>query len=316
VTTVLVTGAGGYIGQRLVLRLAADGHLVRALVRESPVGGLWGSEVEQVMGDLVTEPGLAGEIAGGVEVVVHLAGANEVVAAADPERAVPEAVVAAERVAESGVGRVLYLSTVHVYGHALRSGAVVGEDTPAQPVYPYAVARLACEEVLRGSGVPSMVFRLTNGVGAPAHPDVRRWSLVANDLCREGAVSGRLTLRTPGVGWRDFVALADVEAALSLFVGAGSFRAGLYNMGSGRCIRVRDLAEMIQASFVAAGEPEPELVAPPVPAEAAEAAGAYVVDVSRLGELWDGARTPLRSAVDETVRFCLEHREALRAAPR
>ena len=283
-TTVLVTGAGGYIGQRLVGRLAADGVAVRALVRTPVPWGLAG--VDEVVGDLVVQPGLAARVAEGVDAVVHLAGANEVAAAADPESSLSDALCAAERIAASGVGRVVYLSTVHVYGDALREGAVVGEDTPAVPVHPYAAARLACEGVFERSGVSTVVLRLTNAVGAPARPEVRRWTLVVNELCREGATRGRLTLRTPGVQWRDFIALADVETVVGGLVRLGAvgipFPSGIYNLGSGSSVTVRAVAGMIAESFAAFGDPRPELLAPPPPPDPP---GPYRVDVSRLSGL-------------------------------
>jgi UDP-glucose 4-epimerase len=324
VTTVLVTGAGGYIGQRVVQKLAADGMAVRALVRRpvpwgdvgggvgGGVGGVVGGSVAEVVGDLVVDPDLAARAADGVDAVIHLAGANEVAVGTDPG-AVAATTLAAERVALSGVARVIYLSTVHVYGEALVAGAVVSESTPTVPMHPYAQARLACEEVFSSSGVPTMAFRLTNSVGAPARTDVQRWSLVANELCREGAVSGSLTLRSSGVQWRDFIALSDVVGWLSALVrgvgvGVPSFVPGIYNMGSGQSVTVRGLATLVQDSFVAAGRARPELIAPPAPADPP---GPYTVDVTRLGQLGIVPKMSLRQAVDETVAFCLAHRANL-----
>jgi UDP-glucose 4-epimerase len=305
VTTVLVTGAGGYIGQRLVARLVGEGVAVRALVRR-PVP--WGGGVDEVVGDLVADPRLAAQAVGGADVVVHLAGANEAAMGSDPDRAVADTVLAAERVASSGAPRVIYLSTIHVYGQALTEGVVVSEDTPAVPVHPYAVARLACEEVFARSGVPTLSFRLTNGVGAPARADVPRWSLVANELCREGAVHGRLTLRTSGVQWRDFIALRDVESVVASLTHR-SFNGGVYNLGSGVSVTVRSLAELIAERFVHFDELRPELIAPALPAEVP---GPYRVDVSRLRELDIVVNERLVDAVDETVQFCLAHRSDLR----
>src|SRR5439155_27107075 len=139
----------------------------------------------------------------GVDAVVHLAAPNEVIAAGDPDGALTETVLGARHIvtaaAAAGVPRFVYVSTVHVYGAAAVEGAVLAEDVVPRPRDAYAVARLAGEHLTSTvDGVDTVVVRLTNCVGAPAHPSVERWTLVVNDLCRQGAVRGHLRLRTHG----------------------------------------------------------------------------------------------------------------------
>ncbi len=59
---VLVTGANGFIGSRLVKALLAEGHRVRCLVRQA--GTLLPPGAETVVGDLLETPGLAEALAG------------------------------------------------------------------------------------------------------------------------------------------------------------------------------------------------------------------------------------------------------------
>src|SRR5204862_996025 len=133
----------------------------------------------------------------GVDAVVHLAGRNEVAAAADPDDAITEAATSAQRVAEAvaaaGCARVVFVSTVHVYGVRLAPGATVDEDVAPEPRHPYAIARLTAEHVLARAAATGdfalTTFRLTNAVGAPADPSVERWTLVANDLCRQAVTT-------------------------------------------------------------------------------------------------------------------------------
>lgn len=63
---VLVTGATGYIGGRLVARLLEDGHRVRCLVRdaEKVVRYSWVDQVEIVVGDVLREDTLGPALAG------------------------------------------------------------------------------------------------------------------------------------------------------------------------------------------------------------------------------------------------------------
>jgi nucleoside-diphosphate-sugar epimerase len=70
---VAVTGAGGFIGRRLVMALAARGWRSRVLLRR-PMDGLWGEAAPQVLvGDLAT-PGALEALADGADALVHLAG--------------------------------------------------------------------------------------------------------------------------------------------------------------------------------------------------------------------------------------------------
>ena len=71
---ILVTGATGYIGNRLVKKLAADGHKVRAMVIDNDrlIHVLDGVNCEKVIGD-ITRPETLGNALNGVDTVFHLA---------------------------------------------------------------------------------------------------------------------------------------------------------------------------------------------------------------------------------------------------
>jgi UDP-glucose 4-epimerase len=183
----VVTGAAGYIGGRLVGALLDGDWDVHALVRE-PAPRL---AAEQTVCDLAAmAPETVARICEGADVIVHLAGENEVLAASQPAAALSSTVVAthcvAQAAAHAGVKRVVYLSTVHVYGARIAAGVTVTEAMRPEPRSAYAISRLASEHVAAApGGYDLVVLRLTNAVGAPSDPAVDRWSLVANDLCRQ-----------------------------------------------------------------------------------------------------------------------------------
>lgn len=311
--TVAITGGGGYLGSRLAGLLAEQPRVtVRALVRQpEPLP----SAVSQMTADLLAPGATLDELCDGADTIVHLAGPNEVAAARDPEGTIIDVVRGTHHVATAanrlGVRRAVYVSTVHVYGARLRPGATVSEETPCEPRSPYAISRLVGEQLLASSGPPDLVIlRLTNSVGAPASTAVERWSLVANDLCRQGAIEGVLRLRTSGTQWRDFVPLTDVVRVIGACAKPGTVACGTYNLGSGVPMTVRSLAGAIQQAFVAAGAPRPPLDAPdPEP----DPPGPYRISVDRLLDAGLHVEGHVANALLETVKFCLEHRRELAA---
>ena len=145
--TVLVTGATGYIGGRLVPELLAAGHRVRCLVRDP--GRLrdlpWRARVESVRGD-VTRPGTLPAAFEGIEVayyLVHALGTGPSFEQRDREAA--EAFGRAA--AEAGVGRIVYL------------GGLVPAGVPDAELSPHLRSRAEVGRILRGSGVPTAELR-------------------------------------------------------------------------------------------------------------------------------------------------------------
>lgn len=308
---IAVTGASGYLGSRVLATAAAGAvGIVRKVVSYLPVAG-------QVAIDLTSEGAGLSEAFAGVSTVVHLAGHNEVVAAQEPDRAMAETLAATRHVTTAavaaGVARLIYVSTVHVYGSNLQPGAHIDETTTASPTSPYAIARLASEHLVAEAseaGIDVVVFRLTNAVGAPADVAVDRWTLVATDLCRQAVQTGALELRSSGQQWRDFIALADVCDAIETAADpAGPVAPGTYNLGTGSSHTILELAALVQDSMEQrTGRRPPLLAASAQP----DPPPAYTVGVQRLATSGWRARTPLTEAVDELATFCLDHEDLLR----
>ena len=132
---ILVTGATGYVGGRLVPRLLAAGHAVRCLARDPGrlAGRPWRDRVDVVAGDALAPATLAPALAG-IDVafyLIHSLGTGEEFARRDREAAA--AFGAAARAA--GVARIVYLGGLGdpatALSHHLRSrqdsGAALGE---------------------------------------------------------------------------------------------------------------------------------------------------------------------------------------------
>lgn len=153
-STVLVTGASGFVGSALSAALAASGYRVRAATRS----------LDQSAGDESVERIAIGHIDGttdwgralqGVETVVHLAARVHVMRdrVLDPLAAYRDVNThgtarLARSAVNAGVRRIVYVSTIKVNGEATGVTPFRETDTPA-PSDPYGISKWEAEQRLQ-----------------------------------------------------------------------------------------------------------------------------------------------------------------------
>lgn len=147
-TTSLVTGAGGFIGRRLVAGLRADGQAVRAGARRPQP-----DDAGAVAASLEDPAGLVRACAG-VETVFHCAGHAHAWAGGDALLHRRVNFEGTQRLAEAaghaGVRRFVFLSSVKAMGEP--GEACADEDWPLPPLTPYGQAKRAAEEAVLEAG--------------------------------------------------------------------------------------------------------------------------------------------------------------------
>jgi dihydroflavonol-4-reductase len=237
---VLVTGASGFVGSRVVRALLARGYGVRALVRpNSPRRNLDGLDVEVAPGDLNDAASLSAAL-DGCHALVHAA-ADYRLWAPDPKpmlRTNVEGTRALMLAAlESGLRRIVYTSSVATLG--IDSDGPADEDTPSsleQMVGPYKRSKYLAEEVVRGlvaeHGLPAVIVNPSTPIGPgdirptptgrivieaamgrmPAHVDTGL-NLVHVDDCARGHV---LALERGQIGQRYILGGDDTSLAALL----------------------------------------------------------------------------------------------------
>jgi len=151
---VLVTGATGAIGPRVVQALHEAGFSIHTFSRNPPPMDMLPADVETHVGD-VTDQSIVQAAMQGIDVVIHLAALLHVV---NPPLALQEryeqinvggtANVVQAAIA-SGVRRVVLFSTIAVYGYS--TGQVLTEDSPSQPDTLYGITKLAAERIVLGA---------------------------------------------------------------------------------------------------------------------------------------------------------------------
>ncbi len=148
---ILVTGANGYVGGRLVPHLLARGHALRCMVRDPArlQGRAWGDHVEVVTGDVLRPDSLVPALADidAAYYLVHSLG----VGSAFHDHDVRSASAFGQAAAAAGVKRIIYLGGLGDANDALSEHLRSRHDTGA---------------ALRAAGVPVTEFRAAVIVGS------------------------------------------------------------------------------------------------------------------------------------------------------
>lgn len=147
---IYLTGATGYLGRALALRLQAEGHEVRALVRPTSVlQPLREAGIATFPGDILERASMR-EGMSGADWVIHAAA--ELNLNASDERIAGANVQGSENVAslawKLGVGRFLSISSVAAFGGSPPDGSAATETSPRLLPYPtrYSATKAAGED--------------------------------------------------------------------------------------------------------------------------------------------------------------------------
>jgi NAD dependent epimerase/dehydratase len=253
--TVLVTGAGGFIGSHLTEELARRGAKVRALVRYNSRNH-WGfledmdaalaKKVDVWAGD-VTDPHYVLRLLEGQDVVFHLAAQIAI----PFSYVAPGAFVAAnvqgtlnvlEAARRSKPSKIVHTSTSEVYGTALY--APIDEKHPLQGQSPYSASKIGADQLAesfhRSFGLPVAIARPFNTFG----PRQSARAVIPTVISQ--LLAGAQTLSLGSLDpIRDFNYVADtVEGFLAIAASPKSV-GEVINIGSGRAVTIRKTAETI-----------------------------------------------------------------------
>ena len=249
--TVVVTGAGGFIGSHLVERLLDEGATVRAMLRYTSRG-------QRGCLDLLPERALDGvavtlgdvrdfdavrEIARGADAIFHLAALIGIPYSYEhPQEVIDTNIIGTSNVLLaarelSTLQRVVLTSTSEVYGSALR--VPMDENHPLQAQSPYAATKIAGDALglsfHRAFGLPVTIVRPFNAYGPRQSARAVIPTIIAQAL-----TGGPLRLGTLDTT-RDFTFVADTARGFVAVAAADAAVGEVVNVGSGAEVSIRDV---------------------------------------------------------------------------
>lgn len=256
--TILVTGAGGFIGSHLVEALLREGARVRAFVRYNSRGdpGLLRMISPELTDRLETIPGDLRDFnallasARDCELVFHLGALISIPYSYRHPRDVAETnlmgtlnILSACR--ELGTPRLVHTSTSEVYGTALR--VPIDEAHPLQGQSPYSASKIGADKLAESFycayDLPVVTVRPFNTFGPRQSARAVIPAIITQALTRDLIRLGNVDTT------RDFTCVSDTVAGFMAAASAPGVEGGVFNLGTGVEVRVGEVAEKVASSL-------------------------------------------------------------------
>jgi NAD dependent epimerase/dehydratase len=252
--TVLVTGAGGFIGSHLVEELVRLGATVRAFVRYNSRSdpGLLSllppetfSKLQIIAGDLRDLPAVT-SASHDVEIIFHLGALIAIpYSYRHPAEVVESNILGTLNILLAGrentVARIVHTSSSEVYGTALR--VPIDEGHPLQGQSPYSASKIGADKLVESFfcayDLPVTTLRPFNTYGPRQSARAVIPSIIIQALNHDVIHLGNLE------AYRDFTYVTDTVAGFLRAGQAENIEGKTVNLGVGQEIRIIDLANEI-----------------------------------------------------------------------
>ena len=256
--SVLVTGAGGFVGSHLVEAMVQDGAKVKAFVHYNSRND-WGmlewvdkkviDQVEVVSGDIRDSDGIR-KIVKNQDIVFHLAAligipysyVNPLDVAETNIQGTLNLLLASN---ESGIEKFIHTSTSEVYGTA--QYVPINEKHPINPQSPYAASKASADQLALSFyytyQLPVGIIRPFNIYGPRQSARSVIPNIIMQALSREKIRIGSLSSS------RDLTYVSDSVKGFIQFAECDQTKGEVVNLGSENEISVKNLIEIIETNL-------------------------------------------------------------------
>jgi len=262
VSRVLVTGATGALGPRVVEALEQSGCPVRILALDPPEPKMFSQTTDFQLGDINDERAVRTAVSG-VTAIIHMAAMLHI-NSPSPEQIsryklinIDGTASVARAAIEAGVQRAVFFSTIAVYGHG--DGRMLDENTLPHPDTAYAETKLCAERIMLETRKPDgkplgTVLRLAAVYGSRVKGNYRR--------LLQALAGKRFIPIGPGTNRRTLVYDKDVARAVLAVMGNQNAAGRVFNVTDGE---IHSLNDIILSICEALGRRPPRMHLPVAP---------------------------------------------------
>tara|TARA_R110001583_G_scaffold18891_2_gene74689 strand:- start:704 stop:1633 length:930 start_codon:yes stop_codon:yes gene_type:complete len=249
----LITGGLGNLGLWLTYHFLDGGHKVSVIGRNEKVK-IDHENYRFIQADIRNHETLSNAIDCYYDTCIHTASYNEHFQKDYSENALLINSLGTEYLClalhRHGVGKLVYLSTFHVYGQA---EGVVTEESSISPSNDYGLTHYFAEKYIeknaRNHGLKYIIFRLSNSYGCPKDFNSDKWYLILNDLCRQAYENKSILLNSNGKAFRDYIWMGDVIKIIDRSIYNEICCNQIFNLSSGLSYNVLTVANYVQKAF-------------------------------------------------------------------
>jgi UDP-glucose 4-epimerase len=251
---VLVTGGAGFIGSHLVDRLVSEGQEVKILDNLSTgkpdniQSHLYSGDIEFIKGD-IRDGSLVKKSLDGVNIVIHMAALVSIPLSIDYPSLTFDINLSStlnllRSSIEKKIEKFIFVSSCAVYGNP--QSLPVTEQTPTNPISPYAESKLIGERFCLGFSerdlLRTVVLRFFNVYGP--RQNMNDYSGVITRFIDCIKQKSPLTVYGDGSQTRDFVNVNDVVAGVLAAI-KNNVNGEIFNIGSGKATSINELAQTV-----------------------------------------------------------------------
>ncbi|WP_300180630.1 NAD(P)-dependent oxidoreductase [uncultured Aliivibrio sp.] len=250
---ILITGGLGNLGLWLTYHFLDAGNYVTVIGRTESIF-IEHKSYQFISADVTDINSLSSAIDCYYDICIHTASFNEHFAESYSEKALLINSLGTENLCRSllknGVGKLIYLSTFHVYG--VHNG-LIDESTTISPLNDYGLTHYFAEKYIEkhaaNSGLKYVIFRLSNSYGCPRDINTNKWYLIFNDFCKEAFEHKRITINGNPLSMRDFIWMGDVVNIIHQACVTKSCLNTCFNLSTSLSVSLMDLAKHVVSAY-------------------------------------------------------------------
>ena len=250
---ILITGVAGFIGSKVAKRFIEEGHNVYGI--DDLSSGLINNVPQQVnfiKSDL-TDPGSLNEVPSSCEIILHLAGQSSgEISFHNPMEDLRKNTISTLNLIQFGlknkVSRILYASSMSVYGDSNCKNYGVKEENNLNPKSCYGISKLTSEQYLKifKNKLPFISLRMFNVYGPGQNMDNMKQGMVSIYLS-QAIKYKKISIKGNLLRFRDFIYIDDVvEAWFKASFQKGALNHAI-NIGTGKKTTVNEIIELIKS---------------------------------------------------------------------